>query len=372
MNKPSAEFNHKPTENKISEIEKDTIGYGKSFIDGNQALGNPPERLISKVIFFIENSGSMMGYVTGSTNYVNILTDIANHPEFIKEGIERLFYCGSGTSETQKIADLSINLVPARFNQRKSNLNNMFKAALDSTEKNNISILISDGIYDMCPNPEPLNELERLGHELRSIFIKRLSNSDFQTIVVKLNSNFNGMYFSGNCCGSHRINQSRPFYLWIMGGSESLKEYFPDEYLKNLRGYNNSARFFKYNIDKDVYMPISHKRIGTYYPSNRDKFSIEKVKSNAGIFQFSIAVDYSLLPLNDKYLEDTTNYNCTNGFSVVSVDQPNAVTKLGFPNQTHLIVVKKTGNPIGELTVSLLNKGYEWISSTSTTTIVTF
>ncbi len=69
--------------------------------------------------------------------------------------------------------------------------------------------------------------------------------------------------------------------------------------------------------------------------------------------------------LNDNYLKDANNYICSNGFEIVSIDSPTQVSKLGLPNQTHLIVVKKTGNPIGSLTVSLLNKGYDWISSTN-------
>lgn len=319
-----------------------------------------------KMTFFIENSGSMKGYVVGSTQYIDVLTNIANHPDFISSNFGRAFYFSSGTTTPGKVTNLQASLVPANFNQTKSNLNQLFKTSLDSTKGNNITILISDGIYDMCPDPTPLSALQILGHELRTIFVSKLNSSDCQTILVKLKSNFNGTFYPGDCCGAYNINQQRPYYIWIFGETEILKKYFSDEYLERLNGYENSARYFKYNSSQITFKPISHKKIGTFFPSKIDKNTLESVEANsANVFQFSIAVDFSKLPLNDNYLTDINNYNCSNGFSVVSIDPPTAIAKLGLPNQTHLIVVKKTGNPIGLLTVSLLNKGFNWISTTS-------
>lgn len=321
---------------------------------------------IKKAIFYIENSGSIKGYVEGGTQYVNVLTNIANHPDFVREKITSVFYLTSGISSPIQVFNLRQSLVPAKFDQINSNLNQLFKTSLNSTEENSINILISDGIYDMCPTPTPLSALKILGHELRTIFINKLTNTDFQTILVKLQSNFNGRYYPGYCCSAYNINQQRPYYIWIFGETEGLKKYFSDDYLKSLNGYVNSARYFKYSSAQIIYKPNSHKKIGSFYPSNSDKYTLENVKTNtSGIFQFSIAVDFSNLPLNDNYLKDTSNYICSNGFEIVSIDSPTQVSKLGLPNQTHLIVVKKTGNPIGALTVSLLNKGYDWISSTN-------
>jgi hypothetical protein len=253
---------------------------------------------IKKAIFYIENSGSIKGYVEGGTQYVNVLTNIANHPDFVKENIESIFYLTSGVSSPIKVLNLRENLVPANFNQTRSNLNQLFKTTLDSARGDRIAILISDGIYDMCPNPTPLSTLKTLGHELRSIFINKLTNSNFQTILVKLQSNFNGSYYPGCCCSTFNINQKRPYYLWIFGETERLEKYFSDEYLKSLNGYVNSARFFKYNSTQITYNPNSHKKIGTFYPSNSNKYTLEDVNTNSTrVFQFSIAIDFSKLPL---------------------------------------------------------------------------
>jgi hypothetical protein len=320
---------------------------------------------ISKAIFFIENSGSMKGYVVGSSGYVDVLSNMANHPDLIKDNIYKVFYLTSGISTPKRVTNLRNSLIRTNFNEQRSDLNNLFKIALDSTNGNSVTILVSDGIYDMCPDPNPLNTLTILGRDLRTVFIRKLQSSDFQTIVVKCKSSFNGRYFPGNCCTAYPINQDRPYFIWVFGETEVLKKYFTDEYLKNLNGYENSARFFKYKASSDIYKPNSYKKIGSYYPS-KSKNTLENVNSNsAGVFQFSIAVDFSKLPLNEKYLTNKNNYSCSNGFKIVSIDPPTDVAKLGFPNQTHLIVVKKSGNPIGTLTVSLLNNGYPWINTTN-------
>jgi hypothetical protein len=364
--------NNHHTEVSNVNIKENTSGDGKTFTENIQYANKPileteiKDCEISKVTFFIENSGSIKGYVEGGTQYVNVLTNIANHPDFVKENIRSLFYLTSGISTPEKVTNLSQSLVPASFNQTRSNLNQLFKTTLDSVSGNRIAILISDGIYDMCPNPIPLSTLQTLGYELRRIFINKLMSSDFQTILVKLQSNFIGRYYPGYCCDAYSLNQIRPYYLWIFGETDILKKYFSDGYLENLDGYVNSARYFKYDLAQDIYNPNSHKRIGSYHPSKNDRYTLEDVRTNASnVFQFSIAVDFSQLPLNDNYLKDTSNYVCTNGFTVVSIDSPTDVANLGFPDQTHLIVVKKIGNPIGKLTVSLLNRGYDWISSTN-------
>lgn len=360
-------------ENKDQQIEipfvNNAPGYGKSFKDNDnrgKAITQEPAPKLSKVIFFIENSGSMKGYVVGSSAYIDMLSNIANHPDFIKDNINRVFYLTSGISTPIRVTNLTQSLIPSNFNEPKSDLNNLFKTALDSTKTNSIAILVSDGIYDMCPDPNPLNTLSILGRDLRSVFIRKLQSSDFQTIVVKCKSTFNGLYYPGNCCRAYPIHQERPYYIWIFGNSDVLKKYFPDNYLNSLNGYVDMARFFIFPKEIDNYRPNSYKKIGTYYPSRYNFNTLERVRTNSNnVFQFSIAVDFSHLPLNDKYLSDINNYSCTNGFEVVSIDKPTEISKLGYPNQTHLIVVKKIGDPIGTLIVSLKNNGYPWITRTN-------
>jgi len=102
-----------------------------------------------KVIFFIENSGSMFGYVNQPNEFKNSLVGLAYLPEFDKA--VKSFYFINGTSNPLKNSGIRIThlgndpelfknkLNLKSFNSgdvRFSDLNKMFEIALDSARGN--------------------------------------------------------------------------------------------------------------------------------------------------------------------------------------------------------------------------------------------
>lgn len=316
---------------------------------------------------YIENSGSMKAYISNSSsNYINVLSEITENPMFIENKVEKNIYMTSGISSPIKVENLKGELTPSNFNQGSSNLNALFKLAMNKSTINGISILVSDGIYDMCPDQNPLGTLSILGKELRSSYIQELHQNNFETIVVKLTSNYNGRYYPGNCSPAYNINQERPYYVWIFGKSKLLEEYFPNDYLEKLKGFEELARYFKVEVQSNNYMPVAHKLIGKYKHNKSNERKLSKVRAYKGVFQYSIAVDFSSLPLSDNYLMDSDNYEADNGFEIVEIEKPNNTVKMNFNKATHVIVLRKSGNPLGSSNVTLLNRGYSWISETNT------
>lgn len=337
----------------------------KSNAGGAKTIIDLPIKKPSKLNLFIENSGSMKAYVSSSSSeYIKVLSEISEHPIIVADSVEKNFYMTSGISDPVSVINLRQSLETVNFNQRSSNLNELFKTAIDSTKNNSISVLVSDGIYDMCPDNNPLGTLSILGNELRSLYIQNLNNNNFQTIVVKLTSEYNGRYYPGNCKPAFNINQKRPYYMWIFGKSDILKEYFTDDYLQNLDGFQEFARYFKVDKQGDNYMPVAHKLIGTYRPDKSNNKILTKVRSKQGIFQYSIAVDYSSLPLPEDYLKNTNNYKVDDNLNIVSIEDANETVKNVFPNATHVIIINKVGNPLGTNSVVLLNNSYDWIEDT--------
>ena len=53
---------------------------------------------VSKVCFFIENSESMFGYITSITGYVEVVSELAEKPEFVMDNIPREFYFVNGAA----------------------------------------------------------------------------------------------------------------------------------------------------------------------------------------------------------------------------------------------------------------------------------
>ena len=192
------------------------------------------ERKIAKAVFYLENSGSIIGYVNGSRHYVDVILELAEKPRFIEEKTKREFYFVNGKSPELKVNYLgnktknlrdNLNEKAYRKNGDKdhSDLNSMFQLALSRAKNDTISILISDGIYDIGKQKDVLKAISEESVETRSRFIERLSEGDLQTIIVKLNSHFDGKYFPATG-DSKELSQDRPFYVWIFGETELLNE----------------------------------------------------------------------------------------------------------------------------------------------------
>jgi len=70
--------------------ERGRISNNESSISKKDSLEISDDK-IEKVYFYIENSASMFGYVANTTQYVDVLTDLAQKPIFAKEHTIREF-----------------------------------------------------------------------------------------------------------------------------------------------------------------------------------------------------------------------------------------------------------------------------------------
>lgn len=332
---------------------------------------------IGKAIFFLENSGSMFGFVNGFTEYVDVVSELTEKPTFAEEKTLREFFFVNGDQELKityignNPADLKDKLNVKGFNCgdiSKSDLNAMFQLALSKAKKDTISILISDGIYDIGSPTSPLNKLSTEGRETRSRFIERLNEGHLQTIIIKLISHFDGKYFASTG-GSIKLQQHRPFYVWIFGKTELLNNYFPNEYIKSLNGYSNFARFLKMNQLNVAYQATAYNKIGNFKFDKRNKNKLIRVKTdrNGKGFQFTIAVDYSGLPFSNTYLTTTSNYFVNHSkFSIQKISRIGDIKLYGLNfTPTHLITIATNENPICQLEISLKYMLPDWIEKTN-------
>lgn len=335
------------------------------------------KRKMGKAVFYLENSGSMFGYVNGFTEYVDVVSELAEKPRFAEEKTKREFYFVNGG---QKIKITNIGENPANLKDKlnltgfncgdvsKSNLNSMFQLALSRAKNDTISILISDAIYDIGKPQAPMNALSTEGRETRSRFIERLNEGDLQTIIIKLNSHFDGKYFPVTG-GSKKLSQDRPFYVWIFGETELLNEYFSDKYIKNLKGFSDIARFLKLSEIEVPYQATAHEKVGDFRFDKRDKNKLVSVKTdrNGQGFHFTLAADYSALPFSDSYLTSIDNYTSNNSnFTIKTVSGIGNVKLYGLNFMpTHLITVGTNRSPLCQLDISLQNTIPNWIEDTN-------
>jgi hypothetical protein len=337
--------------------------------------------ILEKVIFFIENSGSMFGYVNQSNEFKNSLVGLAYLPEFDKA--EKSFYFINGTSIKLRNSKIYINHVgddpevfknqlnPKSFNTgdvKYSDLNKMFEIALDSARGNQISVLVSDCIYDVGEENDPLTALRIEIQKTQQAFRKRLENENVQTLIIKAGSTFNGLYHYASKRGSKKLeNEERPFYIIFFGKTRLLNKLLTEQNIgSKIEGQYETTRFFindEKNIPYQIVPSVDLK--GEFKQDFKDKYKLINAKPLKNEFQFTFAADFSSLSFSDSYLTTISNYECPySNFNVVKVVR---ITKrIPGVTGTHLITVFTEKNPLGDLVIVLKNMTPDWVMETDT------
>lgn len=332
---------------------------------------------LSNVYFYIENSASIHGYLSGTSDYRRVLSALATKEDFDK--VNYHFMLVNGKEPDLRInnigntaVQLSQKLNLGSFNvgnPRASDLNAMFNLAMEKVTSNSISILVSDGIYDIGSGGE--QALITAGDITKQKFIGALNkNSQLQCLLIKLNSPFQGRYYYASISGSVTINHNRPYYIWIFGNSKVLNHYFTDSYLTGLVGFENYHRFYTIKSVSSLNYEVhsSFNKQGRFRIDNKDKSKItdaEKAKTNR--FSFAIAVDFKNIPLADSFLQNLNNYTINNNYSIKSIARITDTQKaqIYLKSATHLITVETSGFVIGELKIKLKYGLPKWITDSS-------
>lgn len=375
---------NQPTDELTIKIEGDSPGYGKSYSGDSQTTSTNQQQTISKVTFFIENSGSMLGYVKKANDYKAAIVSLSYFPEF--DNSKKEFYFINGTSNTIKKSNISLNLIgtdpellkdnlnQSSFNRngdpRYSDLTRMFEKALSCAKSGEISILVSDCIYDVGEESDPLTALKIETEKTKKVFRDKLTTENIQTIIIKAESQFEGNYYFASKKGSQSINQKRPYYILIFGDSKLLNKHFTEENIsKKIAGYVSMARFMKIDNIKIPYQATNQnsKGIFRFDKTNKNKLiNAEKDRNGQG-FQFSIAVDYSSLPFPDAYYKAKDNYTPSGTYKIVDIYTSNRkIPEVTNFNPSHLITIHTLSSPYGNIEITLKYLIPTWISETNT------
>lgn len=335
---------------------------------------------------FIENSGSMDGYVRGTTEFEAALSDllVQIQYQFDKENLKVNFintkvYPSQVSEVKDFIEALEPDTTPYKVGDRTtSELNEILKMILDSTKQNNISILVSDCIYSLAKNKNTESALEFEKSLTKGAFLEKSKQFDFATIVLKMKSKFNGTYWKKDNSSELLQGVDRPYYIWLIGSNNSINELAKKINTQSLKGFESSYFLSNFTKDKQPYYTVLKEtnKVGSFKQSDRhqiDVRSIEDIKYENGQLQFSIAVDLSGVPVDSAYLINTNNYKVPDGFTVQSVEKINR-NKISYRDMlsvekttaTHFITVSTTDKfSIQNLSVELSNQIPQWVDASN-------
>ena len=335
---------------------------------------------------FIENSMSMDGYVKGSMEFEAALSDLLVQMQYKynKENINVNFINTKVyPSKVVEVKTFVETLDPSKkpYNEGKrtvSKLNEILETILDSTSKSDVSILISDCIYSLGKGKDTEGALEFEKSLTKGAFLEKSKEFDFSTIVLKMNSKFDGVYYDLNDSKTKLSKANRPYYFWIIGNNQLIKSFQKNIDLKNLKGFEKSYYLSNNQESNQPYFTVLKEtnKIGDFKPTDRkakDLKSINEIEYDNGNLQFSIAIDLENIPVDKSYLMNIENYVVPDGYSINSIEKVdrNKIERRDFltvekTTATHIITVSTSNKfTLQDLNLELSNKIPSWVEESN-------
>jgi hypothetical protein len=347
---------------------------------------------------YIENSGSMDGYVRGITEFKGAIRDLLVLLKYhYDEDKIKLFFINMQINPESNtmidIASFASNIeMRWRYGQDRSlwqstNLNQIFKMILGETDNKTISILFSDCIYSIHGSSDATGLLQDEKSLTKDAFLSKWKKDSvpLATTIVKMKSRFDGKYypFTGDD-NFYYIRGDRPYYICVIANQEVLGEFNKNIEFKadKIEGFENKYTLFS-ERSKDLYFSVLQSTLnkGRFKPDRKKTkptyiHGIKNVKIVQGTdkIQFAVAVDYSNVRAENDYLTNPANYTITtNNFTVkeilpidsvrVSANDRNRITS---SKPTHVVVLEARTRLVSDVSFVLNKQMPQWIAESST------
>lgn len=338
-----------------------------------------PLETFNEINFYFENSGSMNGYLEGK-NFKQTMHRIIDdeNPSF------KPYFVNTKEYPTSNLLSKIDNNNIVTNGTNSSDHQFIFTNAIKNAIGNNLSIVVTDGIYSM-----PKGGVDIVEVEIEKSFVKALNDNAIETVVLKMLSNYKGIYYTESKCENVTIDQERPYYILLFGNKQTIDNALQNiVVIEELSGFKEQARFFLTNNLKvnSTILLSGEEKVGSFnYLYRYDKMSndIKDVKRsdkrNGNYLQYGIAIDYSRISIPDSYLIDKRNYEVDDetAYEIEDVKLVTDLTRgsitartIGVINDserinlTHIITVKGSTNLYGELKIDLENNLPSWIAET--------
>ena len=272
------------------------------------------------------------------------------------------------------------NLNPASLSQSGCGTSTSFipeivqKAANSNTE--DVNILVSDFIFSDSLGASP-QYLEAAKNTVKLYLSDAYKKRDFSTIILKLNSQFNGVYYIESKRPTKidlsNKNIRRPYYIIIFGKKEALQHFLSKINFNDYKGFENSYYLMEPEGTRPSAKVIRNNKIGDFeivQPSSNLVINNARAggrNTNTDEFQFSVAVNLDFLKMNDSYLTDAGNYDVSNNYKITNITRNTDETNESLRGYTHVFTLNTSDlKQMQDVTIRLKSKLPSWIQASST------
>ncbi|MEM6377199.1 MAG: hypothetical protein AAF705_03240 [Bacteroidota bacterium] len=341
--------------------------------------------------FYIENSGSMYGYLGDNTAFDDVVLGLMTNINRYDENIDMAFVNDKIHPVDAQLAEFMDYLNPGRMrsigNTRSSNLADVLEMVIEQqAEDDKAAILLSDFIFSISNHQNVRSELTDQKYGITNIIHdNRLKERGLGILVMQFYTQFKGNYFTFDN-KTIRLDEQRPYYIWVIGKVDLLKGFLNKYDVKGLKNFSDAYVLYSAEDVQTPYYGIlkSTDAKGRFNLVNRGGDQpIRAIKDiqygarGAQSFQFAVAFDASALPLEEDYLMDAANYQVSSNmedlFEVIEVKKVSSrnvsPNDRGYQGSaTHYVVLQTNEMVPGkqEIMVKLLKQLPAWIKDSST------
>lgn len=346
-----------------------------------------------RIHIFVENSGSMNGFINNTSDFqVALGKQVALLCHYYGYDNIRLYYINQDVyPQLVNAADCN-QLIGSTNNMCKkntfgsigetgsTNLNDIFKMALDSVSETSLSIVISDCIYSISGTGTSHSLLGNASNETMNNFLQKSRKmSSLSTSLIQLYSDFDGGYWDykhPNGSASAVLNCKRPYYLCVLGTHKSVDAYLKNIDVREMKGYSNQYTISNLDVSKTKASIMNHYgKKGNFrldVTDGKECHSISKVKARNKVLGFAIGVDLSSYTMSETDKLDTNNYQLGGNYRVIAIKKidkaeltdPTDCKIVDQNTLTHFIEIESTGFP-NDLTISIRRSVPEWVKDFS-------
>lgn len=342
---------------------------------------------------FIENSGSMNGYINQSSNFQVAL---GKHIALLKHnyGFEniKLYYINRGvypqaySGDSDGLIDFAREMfAPNNFrnvgNTQSTELNEIMKNALKYVDENSISIVISDCIYSVSGTGTSETLLGIAGTQTMDKFLDKTINIEhLATSIIQLTSNFNGNYYDyRHPNNGFTINCERPYYMIVLGTHKNVIDYVNNIDVTKMDGFKNQYTISNYDIS-NIKASIMNKygKYGRYrIVQENNSFEIKtimNVQNLNGSFKLAIGIDLSSTTMSENDKTDINNYTIDGNYIITNIEKCSEINitdpkdkKIIAQNHlTHFVHVESIDFP-NNFKITIKRETPSWVNECSST-----
>lgn len=337
----------------------------------------------SSICIYMENSGSMDGYVNVNSEFKDALGKIiVKSYNFSKS--TNLFFVNDNIYDVQETAlKGDVNNFVSQLNAKNmkvgatgsSNINKIFKMVIDKTNSDTISIIFSDFVYSI-KGTDVSNQISNAKNTTMGAFMEAIKKDpNFATIILQCSSQFQGKYYDRSDMPI-AYSGTRPYYIFIMGNYDRLIDLDKQLELNNsstgIPGYLNkyilTSKFWKLNENTVKILTNSYTNSDLIKPARND-YDVDffKFSDSEDCWSFAYALGLSNLFVDGSYLTDKNNYVIEpNDVKLVKAEYTKDQTALSEVSQfkAPLVLQFQTDNltKISNLKVRLENRIPSWVT----------